>query len=117
MSHTFSALEITLISVQILIIPFARYLLKQYKKEILDTAISIINEHYTGLSDRIDHNKNLNSNIRQHLKHNEELAKLKSQVLISRIRDLEAYLEDPNRQGGFRPRQYSQISQDDSGLF
>lgn len=107
----FSITEVMLLIIQVLLIPIARYFLKQEKREITNTLLDIINEHYLALENLIDNNKEKINKLDDNIKHRSELSKIKQEILHARIKDIELYLQKKN---GFQTRGMNQI--DDSGF-
>jgi len=105
--------EITLIMVQVLLIPFAKYILAQQRKEIISELLGVLNEHYIGLSSLIDRNKDNIDKISASLIHKAEIVKLKNRILTARIQDLENYL---SKTGEFQTKCSFQLDDDDSGI-
>ena len=107
----FSTVEILLLAIQIMLIPLARYILRQEKKEITTDILTVINEHYLSLESLIDNNRDKIFLLENNLKHRSELSKMKQEIIQARIRDIELYLKKEN---GFQTREINQI--DDSGF-
>ena len=107
----FSTTEIILLSIQILLIPLARYILRQEKKELETQMSKLIIEHYMSLESLIDHNKDGLDKLNEELKHKAEMSRIKSGILNARIKDIEIYLKKAN---GFQTRQMNEL--DDSGF-
>ena len=92
----FTIAEIGLIASQVLLIPFARYILRQQKKEIVNDLLIVINEHYIGLENLIDRNKDNIDKLSATINHKEEIVRLKNKILAARVGDLENYLSKNN---------------------
>ena len=107
----FSTTEIILLSIQVLLIPLARYILKQEKKELETELSKLILEYYTSLENLIDHSREKLEKLNEELKHKSEMSKIKSGILNARIRDIEIYLKKSN---GFQTREINNL--DDSGF-
>lgn len=107
----FSTTEIILLSIQALLIPLARYILRQEKKELETQMHKLIVEHYMSLENLIDDNKDKLEKLNSELKHKAEMSKIKQDILQARIKDIEIYLGKKN---GFQTRQINEIS--DSGF-
>lgn len=90
---TFSMTEIILISLQIILIPFARYVLTNYKKEIISDVLKIINEHYISLESLIDRNKDSIDRLADKINHRAEIVAIKNKMLEARVIDVENFLQ------------------------
>lgn len=110
----FSTLEVLLLSFQILLIPFGKFLINQQKKEIISDVEKIITEHYLSLESLIDHNKDNLDKLNSNLIHKSEIGKIKLEILHARIKDIETYLGKTN---GFQARSINQIDDNNSGIF
>lgn len=89
----FSMTEVALICVQVLLIPFGRYILTSQKKEIISDILKVVNEHYICLEDMIDVNKNQLDVLTAKIAHRGEIGHIKNTILESRIIDLENFLQ------------------------
>ena len=107
----FSATEIMLLSIQILLIPFARYIIRQEKKELEAGISKLIVEYYADLEDLIDQNKDKLEKIESDLKHKAEMSKIKGGILNARIKDIEFFLKKSH---GFQIKQLTDL--EDSGF-
>lgn len=86
-------LEIIVISLATLIIPFFIWLIHQVKKSLLFHVNLVISEHYTSLESLIDKNRNDIYNLKLRLKHRAEIASLKYNALTNKIDEIELFLE------------------------
>lgn len=111
LSVLFTTTELILLSIQILLVPLARYFLKQEKKEIVHNLSKLIEEYYSSLENLIDSNKDKINNIKEEIKHRSELSKIKQGISQARIKDIEIYLK---KQNGFQTREINEI--DDSNF-
>jgi short subunit fatty acids transporter len=111
-------IQTILFLLQVLIIPFIGYILKEKKEEIIEICSKLILEHYTGLSDLIQHNRRLIDNLEDSMKHKREIAKIKNEIVIARIKDIELYL---GRKNGFQARDVHNVVEiegdDVSGIY
>lgn len=105
--------EIALIIIQVLLIPFAKYILAQQRSQILSEVLGVMNEHYAGLDSLIDRNKENIDKISASLIHKAEIVRLKNKILTARILDLENYL---SKTGEFQTKCSFQLDDDDSGI-
>lgn len=104
-------LEVVFLGVQILLIPFFRYILDREKDKITSILLGVLNEHYLALEALIEHNKDKINKLEDNIKHRSELSKIKQEILHARIKDIELYLQKKN---GFQTRGMNQI--DDNGF-
>jgi len=104
-------LEVVFLGVQILLIPFFRYILDREKDKITSALLGVLNEHYLALEALIEHNKDKINKLEDNIKHRSELSKIKQEILHARIKDIELYLQKKN---GFQTRGMNQI--DDNGF-
>jgi len=96
-----TSLEVFLIGLQVLLVPFVRYILEQNRKEIIHQLLTTLNEQYNSLNALITNNKNTVEKLEQDLEYKAKIIKFKTKTLIARISDLEAYL---NKTSGFQPK-------------
>lgn len=116
-------IQTILFLLQILLIPFIGYLVKQQKQEIIDVCSKLILEHYTGLSDLIQHNRRLIdetnrliNHVEESWRHKREVIKIKNEIVLARIRDIELYL---GKQNGFMARDVHRTveEEEDTGIY
>lgn len=89
-------LEIIIIALAMLIVPFVLWLVHQLRQSILNHVNLILNEYYTRLEDQIKNNRNEMANLKTRLKHRAEIASLKYNALADKIDEVENYLEKSN---------------------
>ena len=97
----FSITEIGLICLQIVLIPFARYVLTNHKKEIMSDLLSVLTEHYIGLESLIDRNKDTIDRLSDKVAHRAEIVTIRGKMLEARLIDLENFL---HKHGNYQPR-------------
>jgi uncharacterized protein YpuA (DUF1002 family) len=96
----FSSTEIILLTLQILLLPFAKYFFAQYRKETTNEVLMVLNEHYVGLSNLIENNKEKLEKFETKMEYRIELSKIKFKELNNRLKDIENFLKKHN----FQPR-------------
>ena len=94
-------LEIIIIALAMVIVPFIVWLFHQLRKSLLAHVNLVINEHYTSLESLIDKNRTDIYNLKLRLKHRAEIASIKYNALTDKIEEIELYLEKSN---GYRRR-------------
>lgn len=92
----FTITEVALITIQVLLIPFARYVLESQKKDIMNSLLTILNEHYAGLESLIDRNKDSIERLSIKLSHRGEMMNVKTKLIEARLQDIESFLEKYN---------------------
>lgn len=98
MSHW---IEIAILVLTTLIIPFIIWIIHQLKQSIFSPVNLLLNEYYTDLEDQIKYNRNELEKLKTRLKHRTEISCLKYTALELTIEDIEQYLEKVN---GYRRR-------------
>lgn len=86
-------LEIIIIALAMLIIPFILWIVHQLRQSILNHVNLIVNEYYNGLEDQIKDNRNELAKLKTRLKHRAEIASLKYNALADKIDEVENFLE------------------------
>ena len=95
-SMNFTLTEVALISIQVLLIPFARYIFESQKKEIMNNLLTVLNEHYLGLENLIDRNKASIEKLSSKLAHRAEIVNIKNKIIEARVSDVESFLQKSN---------------------
>lgn len=97
-----SFLEITLLAIQILLVPLFQYILNQHRVSILNTVSIRLDNQYDKLIDLIEYNKKKITRLEDAIKHRSEISKIRTEIMNARLKDVEIYLGKTN---GFQARQ------------